>query len=76
MFQIADCLTGSAQGILRGSGLAALAAQANIISYYPIGLPLGMFLCFKRDMGIRGLWLGLVVALIINASLDAFFVHR
>lgn len=76
IFQIADCLTGSAQGILRGSGLAALAAQANIISYYPIGLPLGMFLCFRKDMGIRGLWLGLVVALIINASLDAFFVYR
>ena len=35
-----------------------------------------MFLCFKKDMGIRGLWLGLVVALIINASLDAFFVYR
>jgi Na+-driven multidrug efflux pump len=35
-------------------------ATATYISHLSIqGLPIGAFLCFKRDMGLKGLWIGL-----------------
>ena len=36
-----------------------------MICYYFIGLPLALSLAFKREMGVRGLWLGFSVACIV-----------
>ena len=31
----------------------------QVISFYPIGLALGWYLGFERDMGVVGLWIGI-----------------
>ncbi|KZT40355.1 MATE efflux family protein [Sistotremastrum suecicum HHB10207 ss-3] len=68
-FQIADGLAGSCGGTLRGQGRQHLGAIFNIVAYYVIALPLGIFLAFKRSQGLYGLWVGQVVALyLVGAS--------
>lgn len=78
VFQLADCLTAATQGVLRGSGLATKGARASIAAYYLAGLPISMLLGFhpKIRMGLKGLWLGFVIALALNALLNTYFVSK
>ena len=67
-FQIFDGAQTVLTGALRGLGETRFPMLANLIGYWPLGLPLGIFLCFVLHWGILGLWTGLTVALIIVAS--------
>jgi MATE family multidrug resistance protein len=40
---------------------------ANLIGHYPIGLALGLILCFMFKFGVVGLWVGLAMGLIAVA---------
>ncbi|GAA5955296.1 hypothetical protein JCM21900_003037 [Sporobolomyces salmonicolor] len=63
-FQLMDGLSGAMSGVLRGAGKPGLGAYINILSYYIIGLPVGMMLTFLGPkLGLNGLWVGLTVAL-------------
>ena len=46
-------------GVFRGSGRQYIGAIMNFISYYIIGLPLGIILALKVKWGILGLWIGM-----------------
>jgi MATE family multidrug resistance protein len=37
----------------------------HFTAYWIIGLPLGAWLCFRRNWGALGLWVGLSLALIL-----------
>jgi len=37
----------------------------HFTAYWIIGLPLGAWLCFRRNWGALGLWIGLSLALIL-----------
>lgn len=65
LFQIADGLNGSCGGSLRGTGRQHLGAAVNLIAYYCLALPLGIYLAFPRSWGLAGLWVGQCVALYI-----------
>ncbi|KAI9730350.1 MAG: hypothetical protein M1834_005860 [Cirrosporium novae-zelandiae] len=62
LFQIADGLNGSCGGALRGMGRQHIGAAVNIISYYFLALPLGIYLAF-HGWGLKGLWVGQCIAL-------------
>lgn len=64
LFQIADGTQVSTTGALRGLGNTRSAMIANLIGHYPIGLALGVVLCFGFKFGIVGLWTGLAAGLI------------
>jgi MATE family multidrug resistance protein len=66
-FQVADGLAGSCGGVLRGQGRQQLGALFNLVAYYILALPMGIILAFhsKLALGLRGLWIGQVVALFI-----------
>jgi hypothetical protein len=40
------------------------------------GLPIGAFLCFKRDMGLRGIWVGLFVGITFAGVATAALLLR
>ena len=65
MDQIADGVAATAGSILRSLGLHTTGALINLTSYYIIGLPFGLWLCFQHNihLGLIGLWIGLSVAL-------------
>ncbi|CAN8275821.1 unnamed protein product, partial [Cochlearia groenlandica] len=47
-------------GIVRGTGWQKIGAYVNITSYYIIGIPIGLVLCFHLHFNGKGLWSGLV----------------
>ena len=69
LFQISDGLNGSCGGSLRGMGRQHLGAAVNIVSYYCLALPLGIWLAF-HGWGLAGLWVGQCVALYIVGILE------
>jgi MATE family multidrug resistance protein len=69
LFQIADGIQVSTTGALRGLGNTRTAMVANLIGHYPIGLALGVVLCFVRGFGVVGLWAGLASGLISVATM-------
>jgi multidrug resistance protein, MATE family len=69
LFQIADGTQVSTTGALRGLGDTRTPMIANLIGHYPIGLALGLILCFGMGYGVVGLWGGLACGLISVALL-------
>ena len=65
VFQLFDGFQGVATGILRGLGDTHTPMMWNLAGHWFIGLPLGYTLCFVLGLGIRGLWWGLSLGLII-----------
>ncbi|GKV43326.1 hypothetical protein SLEP1_g50630 [Rubroshorea leprosula] len=55
-------------GIVRGSGLQKIAAYINLGSFYFVGIPSAILLAFILHIGGRGLWLGIISALIVQVS--------
>ena len=66
IFQFCDGLQITAIGALRGTGDTISGLVTHTCSYWLIGLPLGLELCFRQGMGVRGLWLGLCTALVLT----------
>lgn len=69
LFQVADGIQVSTAGALRGLGNTRAAMIANLIGHYPIGLALGLVLCFLLGHGVLGLWGGLAAGLISVAAM-------
>lgn len=67
LFQIADGTQVSTTGALRGLGNTRAAMIANLIGHYPIGLAVGLVLCFGLGRGVVGLWAGLACGLVAVA---------
>jgi MATE family multidrug resistance protein len=64
LFQIADGIQISTAGALRGAGNTRSSMLANLIGHYPIGLLLGLCLCFLTTWGVVGMWIGLAAGLV------------
>jgi MATE family multidrug resistance protein len=68
-FEIFDGIQVVSTGALRGLGETRIPMLANLVGYWVLGLPLGLTLCFSLRWGIYGLWIGLLAALAVIASL-------
>jgi MATE family multidrug resistance protein len=60
-FQFADSTTALVNALLRGLGKQNIGGWSNLFVYYVIAVPLALFLCFKQDMKLVGLWTGCAV---------------
>lgn len=67
-FQLFDGIQTVTTGALRGISNTANAMVLNFLCYWIFGLPVGWYLCFHRQMGARGVWVGLCLALIVLAG--------
>jgi MATE family multidrug resistance protein len=66
IFQFCDGLQITAIGALRGAGDTRSGLITHLCSYWLLGLPVGLYLCFTAKMGARGLWLGLSASLTVS----------
>jgi MATE family, multidrug efflux pump len=64
-FELFDGLQVVATGALRGLGDTRTPAIAHFTGYWIFGLPIAWALCFHYGWGVRGLWMGLTVALVL-----------
>ncbi|XP_023646752.2 multidrug and toxin extrusion protein 1 [Paramormyrops kingsleyae] len=74
--QFFDALVCVSSGILLGAGKQKIAAVANLICYYSIGLPTGIALMFAANMRIFGLWLGLLICVILQAFFFIMLIFK
>lgn len=61
-----DSVQSTASGALRGSGRQRIGAVVNILSWYIVALPVGAVAAFYFNLGVKGLWLGLVVGALVQ----------
>ncbi|MCP4203578.1 MAG: MATE family efflux transporter [bacterium] len=71
VFQLSDGLQVSAAGALRGLKDTRGPMIVTVVAYWLIGLPFGYWLCFHRDLGPRGLWIGIIGGLTVAGVLLA-----
>ncbi|KAL0732968.1 hypothetical protein Bca4012_009178 [Brassica carinata] len=64
---ILDGFTAILNGVARGSGWQHIGAWNNVVSYYLIGAPVGVYLAFSRGFNGKGLWSGVVVGSAVQA---------
>ncbi|XP_015965008.1 protein DETOXIFICATION 29-like [Arachis duranensis] len=63
-------------GVAVGAGWQATVAYVNITCYYLIGVPLGLFLGFKLDLGVIGIWSGMMSGTILQSCVLFFMVYK
>jgi MATE family multidrug resistance protein len=66
-FQISDGTQAVGLGILRGITDMKIPTVITLGAYWIIGLPSGYLLAFKLNMGIYGVWYGLLISLSSSA---------
>ena len=64
-FQPFDGFQTVTTGALRGLGDTRSPMLTNLAGHWLIGLPVAYHLCFTRDWGVTGLWVGLSLGLIL-----------
>ena len=57
-----------ATGTLRGLGDTRTPMVTNLAAHWLLGLPISYTLCFLAGWGVRGLWIGLSVGLIVTGA--------
>ena len=70
-FQLSDGLQVVGLGALRGMEDVKVPTWITLFAYWGMALPLGYFLGFTLDMGISGIWWGLLIGLTVAALLLA-----
>ncbi|KAH1179081.1 hypothetical protein KIL84_000412 [Mauremys mutica] len=73
VFEAGCCVT---SGVLRGMGKQKIGAILNAVGYYAVGLPLGCVLLFVARIGMRGLWVALLISAFIPASCSIIYIGR
>jgi MATE family multidrug resistance protein len=77
VFQLFDGLQVVATGVLRGTGDTRTAALTSLVCFWLVGLPVAWVVCFPLGGGVRGLWVGLCLGLILVAlTLLAVWARR
>ena len=76
VFQLFDGLQAVATGALRGLGDTRMAMLVNLAGHWFLGLPVAYALCFPLGYGVRGLWMGLSLGLIVCGVVLTWHWHR
>jgi MATE family multidrug resistance protein len=76
LFQVFDGIQVVAGGILRGLGDTRVPMLINLIGFWAVGIPVGLLLGFRAEMGAQGLWWGLVFGLASVAVILLIRVRR
>ncbi len=64
-FQLFDAVQTVAIGALRGLGDTVAPMMVGLVGHWLIGLPIGYVLCFRRDWGVTGLWVGFLSGILV-----------
>ena len=65
MYLIFDSVHGVQSGNVRALGKQFPVSVYMLVCYYVVGMPLALLFGFKMEMGVKGFWLGYLIALIL-----------
>lgn len=74
--QVADSINAPLQGALRGYKDVNITFWLSVLSYWIIGLPLGLILANYTEFSYYGLWVGLIFGVGIGGILLAFRLKK
>ncbi|XP_059511347.1 multidrug and toxin extrusion protein 2-like isoform X2 [Stegostoma tigrinum] len=63
-------------GVLRGAGKQKQGAFGNLVEYYLIGFPIGISLMFAANLGVFGLWCGIVLCASVQSIIFLTVICR
>ncbi|KAJ7953561.1 Protein DETOXIFICATION [Quillaja saponaria] len=63
-------------GVAVGAGWQTVVAYVNIGCYYLFGIPLGLILGYKLDMGVKGIWCGMLSGTVLQTCILFFMIYR
>ncbi|XP_043725987.1 protein DETOXIFICATION 29-like [Telopea speciosissima] len=63
-------------GVAIGAGWQALVAYVNIGCYYIFGIPLGLILSYKINMGVIGIWGGMLAGTILQTGVLFWLIYK
>jgi MATE family multidrug resistance protein len=75
-FQLFDALAALCNGLLRGLGRQEIGGYVNLFCYYVIAMPISFGTAFGLQWQLKGLWLGVAIALGLVAAIEGFFLSR
>ncbi|KAI8098278.1 mate-domain-containing protein [Gilbertella persicaria] len=61
-------------GTLNAFGKQHIVAAFNIITYYIIGLPFGVYMTSKHELGLIGIWSGVALSGLLKCLCEGFFI--
>ncbi|MGN7386496.1 MATE family efflux transporter [Sporosarcina sp. SAFN-015] len=67
LFQLSDAVQAPVQGALRGYKDVNMTFVMAIVSYWVLGLPIGILMAKFTDLGPFGYWIGLIAGLTVGA---------
>ncbi|KAL8456635.1 hypothetical protein ACS0TY_034752 [Phlomoides rotata] len=63
-------------GVAIGAGWQGLVAYVNIACYYIFGIPLGVILGYAVDMGVKGIWIGMLAGTLLQTLILFYIVYK
>ncbi|XVF85042.1 hypothetical protein PTKIN_Ptkin17bG0086800 [Pterospermum kingtungense] len=63
-------------GVAIGAGWQAAVAYVNIACYYIFGIPLGLILGYGLDMGVTGIWCGMLLGTVLQTLVLFGMVYK
>ena len=69
IFQLSDGIQVAGMGVLRGYKDTKIPMISNFISYWGVGMPLGVLLGFNFGYHAEGMWVGIITGLTVAAVL-------
>ncbi|KAJ6318930.1 hypothetical protein OIU76_014309 [Salix suchowensis] len=63
-------------GVAIGAGWQAAVAYVNIGCYYIFGIPLGLILGYKLQMGVQGIWIGMLTGTVVQTGVLFWMIGK
>ncbi|KAJ8645865.1 hypothetical protein MRB53_007613 [Persea americana] len=63
-------------GVAIGAGWQAVVAYVNIACYYIFGIPLGLILGYKVNLGVKGIWYGMLSGTVLQTLVLFWMTYR
>ncbi|TID20448.1 hypothetical protein CANINC_003565 [Pichia inconspicua] len=74
--QFLDCFNILCAAIFRGQGRQNIGSTLSVIAYYAVGVPLEIYLGFKLNLQVFGLWIGLAIAVNFLSVAELIIVYK
>ncbi|CAE5958342.1 unnamed protein product [Arabidopsis arenosa] len=63
-------------GVAVGAGWQGVVASVNVGCYYLCGIPIGLLLGFKMELGVKGIWTGMLTGTVVQTCVLLLIIYR
>lgn len=75
VFMLGDSLQANTGGVMRGLGLQKTVLFLNLVGFWVLAVPIGVLLTFVADLGVYGLWWGMVIGIYVSGTIGILLLR-